>query len=147
MKKPISIITATAIRPIIIMEASSSPKPKWEARAARPIPAARPASGPIQERLGCACGAAGAPACWARLGAAARWGPGPAWRGGRRRLRLAQFLALHAGGFAAAKALGGIRVAGRQRQAKGERGGQQGEGFHGGLLLLGVTWKDSARKI
>ena len=46
--------------PIIIMDASSSPNPKWEAKAARPRPAARPASGPIQERFGCAAAAAGA---------------------------------------------------------------------------------------
>jgi len=62
------------------MDASSSPNPKWEARAARPMPAARPARGPIQERLGWAWGAAAAAAGeWLEAGAAA-WlgaaGPG-----------------------------------------------------------------------
>jgi hypothetical protein len=50
-------ITATATKPIINIEANSSPNPRWEAKAASPSPAARPANGPIQEREGAAAAA------------------------------------------------------------------------------------------
>ena len=66
--KPITTITTRAIRAMVMKLASSAPKPKWLASAARPRPAARPASGPIHERLGAGAGAAaaaGGVACWA----------------------------------------------------------------------------------
>ena len=44
------------------MEASSSPKPKCEASAAKPKPAAIPASGPIHERLPAAAAVPASPA-------------------------------------------------------------------------------------
>ena len=46
------------------IEANSSPKPKCDASAAKPKPAAKPAMGPIHERLGAAA-AAPAPAAGA----------------------------------------------------------------------------------
>src|SRR5574343_610920 len=70
MKKPITPMTTMASRAIIRKLASSAPKPKCEARAARPIPAARPARGPIHERLGWACGAA---AGWLAGAGAVAW--------------------------------------------------------------------------
>ena len=78
MTRPMTTITAMTSRPIISMEASSSPKPKCEASAARPRPAARPASGPIHERLGCGCAAPGAACGLAAAGAAAWLGAGAA---------------------------------------------------------------------
>ena len=65
------------------MEANSSPKPKWDANAAIPKPAAIPATGPIHEREGVAApapaagvaAAAGAAAVGAFSGAAWRWVP------------------------------------------------------------------------
>jgi hypothetical protein len=70
MMKPMTSTAAITSRPIISIEAISSPKPRCEARAASPRPAARPASGPIHERLGCACGAAAAVGALAVPGAA-----------------------------------------------------------------------------
>jgi hypothetical protein len=69
MMKPITAITAKISRPIIIMLASSAPKPKCEASAARPSPAARPASGPIHERPGWAAGVGAAGVAGAAEGA------------------------------------------------------------------------------
>src|SRR5690606_23585445 len=57
----------------------SSPRPRCENRAARPRPAARPATGPIHERLGAAAGvAAEAGVCVAAGWRGACWGV--AWR-------------------------------------------------------------------
>ena len=81
MKKPMATMTAAASKPIITMEASSSPKPRCEAKAAIPRPAARPATGPIQERDGAAAApaagaaAAGVAAVGALSGAACRCVP------------------------------------------------------------------------
>jgi len=69
---------AAAIKPIITIEASSSPNPRWEARAAIPSPAASPATGPIHEREGAA---AAAPAAGVAAGVAAGGAlSGAAWR-------------------------------------------------------------------
>ncbi|KFB69910.1 MAG: hypothetical protein CAPSK01_000306 [Candidatus Accumulibacter vicinus] len=71
MTRPITTSTAMTNRPIINIDASSSPKPKCEASAAKPRPAASPASGPIHERLGwAACAAADCAAPVACVGAA-----------------------------------------------------------------------------
>ena len=71
IRKPTTASTAITSRPIMSMLASSSPKPRCEASAARPRPAARPATGPIQLRLGAAAAAAPvAPAAGAALGVA-----------------------------------------------------------------------------
>ena len=72
------ITAKVANKPIINIEANSSPKPRWEAKAASPSPAARPATGPIQEREGAA---AAAPAAGAADGVAAVGAlSGVAWR-------------------------------------------------------------------
>ncbi|MCE1170051.1 MAG: hypothetical protein LWW84_01795 [Azovibrio sp.] len=57
-------------------------------------------------------------------------------------MRLVQFLALHAAGFAAAEALGGFRVADGQGQAQGQHGGHKSEGFHDSLPTLGMKWRE-----
>src|SRR3990167_2231363 len=69
MKKRKAANAATTSRPIISMLARPSPKPRCEASAARPRPAARPAMGPIHLLRVDAAAAAGAPA--AAAGAAA----------------------------------------------------------------------------
>ena len=79
--KPMTTITPAASKPIINIEASSSPKPRCDASAASPRPAARPATGPIHEREGAAAaavpaaGAAAAVCAGALSGAAWRWVP------------------------------------------------------------------------
>ena len=76
---PTTASTAMTARPINSILAKPSPKPKCDARAARPNPAARPASGPIHDRLGAAAAAApgaAAVAAVALLGACAGVAPG-----------------------------------------------------------------------
>ena len=71
-KRAIAKRMATKARPaistIMMMLPIPSPMPKWLISAAMPRPAARPASGPIHERLG--AGAAGAAAAAGVVGAA-----------------------------------------------------------------------------
>ncbi|MCY1369068.1 hypothetical protein D9M69_560860 [compost metagenome] len=62
MMKPTTAMAAITSRPIISMLARPSPKPRCEARAARPRPAARPAIGPIHLLRVDAAAAAGAAA-------------------------------------------------------------------------------------
>ena len=73
--KRIATNAATASKASMMKLANSAPMPRWLIRAASPSPAARPAIGPIHERLGAAAApaAAGVPgvACAGLAGTAA----------------------------------------------------------------------------